>query len=97
MNDVEIQAQERGYLDGKNYAPSSPEKYDYHKYDNLNAAYQRGWKVGVEERQINEALILGSQDAEKREPCSPEKYGLKNNLQAAYERGWKAVSNTSNT
>lgn len=89
MNDVERQAQDRGFHDGNKNAARDPMKYGYEKYSNLLAAYEKGWKFGREKWQANQALIQGCQDGEKNHPCNPEKYGYQGNVQAAYERGWK--------
>lgn len=48
MDDVEREAQDRGYSDGKNFKSCSPKRYDYVASNHI-AAYKRGWQYGRKE------------------------------------------------
>ena len=47
MDDVEREAQERGYGDGSYGKSANPDKWNYRKYSNLLLAYNRGHAQGL--------------------------------------------------
>ena len=57
LDDVQREAQNRGYEDGKRGYSNSPRSYGYKpEYGHLIAAYERGWQIGRQdyERSIND-------------------------------------------